>query len=103
MFRAAYWAGTSLTGPLQRLRACKGATAMPQNRPHLHRDPEPRPDRQQPTRRLGRANHAQKRDRGRPPIVESGLAIEPEDLGIQFLRGATETDQEASDLELRGE
>jgi hypothetical protein len=35
--------------------------------------------------------------------VESGLAIEPENLGIQFLRGATETEQDASDIELRGE
>lgn len=78
---------------------------MPQNRPRPDVDPEPKPlgIRQQPTRRLTPFNAAQKRDSRRAPIVESGLAVEPEDLGAQFLRGATETEQEASNLELRGE
>jgi hypothetical protein len=78
---------------------------MPQNRPRhdVDRVPQPIAPRPPPPRKLAASDPAQKGDGRRAPIVESGLAIEPEDLGIQFLRGATETEQDASDFELRGE
>jgi hypothetical protein len=77
---------------------------MPQNRPHRDLESEPKPRPLAPPRRARATSGAvQKREGRRAPIVESGLAIEPEDLGVQFLRGATETEQDASDVELRGE